>query len=115
MVIIEIELSFNFRVVLLIFVFGLMQLVLKIVGLDVYLFVYGEKKIVSVDYLFNEENNFKFGLVYFYLLMYCYLCKISDLMVWFYCVVVSYNMGVGNVVKIFIGKKSISVVVKVIN
>lgn len=33
----------------------------------------------------------------------------------FYCVVVSYNIGVGNVVRIFIGRKSIIVVVDIIN
>ncbi len=92
-----------------------MQLVPKTAGLDAHLFVHGEKKIVSADYLFNEENNLKLGSAYFHLLTHRYLRKISDPTARFYCAVASYNTGVGNVAKTFTGKKSISAAVKAIN
>ena len=115
MAIIETESSFNPRAVSPIPAFGLMQLVPKTAGLDAHLFVHGEKKIVSADYLFNEENNLKLGSAYFHLLTHRYLRKISDPTVRFYCAVASYNTGVGNVAKTFTGKKSISAAVKAIN
>ena len=115
MAIIETESSFNPRAVSPIPAFGLMQLVPKTAGLDAHLFVHGEKKIVSADYLFNEENNLKLGSAYFHLLTHRYLRKISDPTARFYCAVASYNTGVGNVAKTFTGKKSISAAVKAIN
>lgn len=115
MAIIETESSFNPRAVSPIPAFGLMQLVPKTAGLDAHLFVHGEKKIVSADYLFNEENNLKLGSAYFHLLTHRYLRKISDPTARFYCAVASYNTGVGNVAKTFTGKKSISAAVNAIN
>ena len=115
MAIIETESSFNPRAVSPIPAFGLMQLVPKTAGLDAHLFVHGEKKIVSADYLFNEENNLKLGSAYFHLLTHRYLRKISDPTARFYCAVASYNTGVGNVAKTFTGKKSISAAVTAIN
>lgn len=115
MAIIETESSFNPRAVSPIPAFGLMQLVPKTAGLDAHLFVHGEKKIVSADYLFNEENNLKLGSAYFHLLTHRYLRKISDPTARFYCAVASYNTGVGNVAKTFTGRKSISAAVNAIN
>lgn len=115
MAIIETESSFNPRAVSPIPAFGLMQLVPKTAGLDAHLFVHGEKKIVSADYLFNEENNLKLGSAYFHLLTHRYLRKISDPTARFYCAVASYNTGVGNVARTFTGTKSISAAVDAIN
>ena len=92
-----------------------MQLVPKTAGLDAHLFVHGEKKIVSADYLFNEENNLKLGSAYFHLLTHRYLRKIADPQARFYCAVASYNTGVGNVARTFTGRKSITAAVDTIN
>lgn len=115
MAIIETESSYNPRAVSPVPAFGLMQLVPKTAGLDAHLFVHGEKKIVSADYLFNEDNNLKLGSAYFHLLTHRYLRKITDPQARFYCAVASYNTGVGNVAKTFTGRKSITAAVETIN
>lgn len=115
MAIIETESSYNPRAVSPVPAFGLMQLVPKTAGLDAHLFVHGEKKIVSADYLFNEENNLKLGSAYFHLLTHRYLRKIADPQARFYCAVASYNTGVGNVARTFTGSKSITAAVDTIN
>lgn len=115
MAIIETESSYNPRAVSPIPAFGLMQLVPKTAGLDAHLFVYGEKKVVSADYLFNEENNLRLGSAYFHLLTHRYLRKIKDPEARFYCAVASYNTGVGNLARTFTGKKSINGAVAKIN
>ena len=115
MAIIETESSYNPRAVSPIPAFGLMQLVPKTAGLDAHLFVHGEKKIVSADYLFNEDNNLKLGSAYFHLLTHRYLRKITNPQARFYCAVASYNTGVGNVAKTFTGRKSITAAVETIN
>ena len=115
MAIIETESSYNPRAVSPVPAFGLMQLVPKTAGLDAHLFVHGEKKIVSADYLFNEENNLKLGSAYFHLLTHRYLRKIADPQARFYCAVASYNTGVGNVARTFTGRKSITAAVDTIN
>ncbi|GGF79548.1 murein transglycosylase domain-containing protein [Alteromonas lipolytica] len=115
MAIIETESSYNPRAVSPVPAFGLMQLVPKTAGLDAHLFVHGEKKVVSADYLFNEDNNLKLGSAYFHLLTHRYLRKISDPQARFYCAVASYNTGVGNVARTFTGRKSINAAVDTIN
>ena len=115
MAIIETESSYNPRAVSPVPAFGLMQLVPKTAGLDAHLFVHGEKKIVSADYLFNEDNNLKLGSAYFHLLTHRYLRKITDPQARFYCAVASYNTGVGNVARTFTGRKSITAAVDTIN
>lgn len=115
MAIIETESSYNPRAVSPVPAFGLMQLVPKTAGLDAHLFVHGEKKVVSADYLFNEDNNLKLGSAYFHLLTHRYLRKITDPQARFYCAVASYNTGVGNVAKTFTGRKSINAAVETIN
>ena len=115
MAIIETESSYNPRAVSPVPAFGLMQLVPKTAGLDAHLFVHGEKKIVSADYLFNEDNNLKLGSAYFHLLTHRYLRKITDPQARFYCAVASYNTGVGNVARTFTGRKSITAAVNTIN
>lgn len=113
--IIETESSFNPRAVSPIPAFGLMQLVPKTAGVDAHLMVYGEKKVVSPEFLFDEQNNLLLGSAYFHILTKRYLRKIEDPLSRFYCAVASYNTGVGNLAKTFVGKKNINLAVREIN
>ena len=113
--IIETESSFNPRAVSPIPAFGLMQLVPRTAGVDAYQLVHGKQQVVSPDFLFNEKNNLQLGSAYFYLLMNRYLKHIKDDVARFYCSVVSYNTGVGNMSLTFVGVKNIKKAVTKIN
>lgn len=115
MAIIETESSYNPRAVSPIPAFGLMQLVPRTAGVDAHQFVHGEKKILTADYLFEEDNNLQLGSAYFHLLTHRYLRKIDDPTARFYCAVASYNTGVGNLARTFTGSKSINAAVTKIN
>lgn len=106
--IIETESSYNPRAISNVPAFGLMQLVPKTAGVDAHNYVFGEKKIVSADYLFDESHNIQLGTAYFKLLKSRYLRKIKDPTSRFYCAVASYNTGVGNLAKTFTGSKNLS-------
>lgn len=113
--IIETESSFNPRAVSPVPAFGLMQLVPKTAGVDAHALVFGEKKVVTPSFLFDENNNLRLGTAYFHLLTHRYLRKIEDQEALFYCAVASYNTGVGNLAKTFTGSKSINRAVGKIN
>jgi len=113
--IIETESSYNPRAISSVPAFGLMQLVPKTAGVDAHNYVYGKKKIVTPDFLFDETNNLQLGTAYFKLLKSRYLRKIKDPQSRYYCAVASYNTGVGNLAKTFIGNKNLSKAAKKIN
>lgn len=113
--IIETESSFNPRAVSAVPAFGLMQLVPKTAGVDAYNLVYGSKKVVTPDYLFDQRNNLELGAAYFHILTSRYLKRIDNDLSRFYCAVASYNTGVGNLARTFTGTKSISAAVEKIN
>jgi membrane-bound lytic murein transglycosylase C len=99
--IIETESSFNPRATSSVPAFGLMQLVPRTAGIDAYDLVYGEKKIVTPEYLYRERNNLELGTAYFYLVSNHYLKGIEDELSRFYCAIASYNTGIGNVTRTF--------------
>jgi len=113
--IMETESSFNPRATSPIPAFGLMQVVPKTAGIDAYRHVYGEKKVVSAEFLYDELNNIMMGTAYFNLLDNRYLRDISNGESRFYCAVASYNTGVGNLAKTFTGEKNIRAAANVIN
>jgi len=113
--IIETESSYNPRAISSVPAFGLMQLVPKTAGVDAHNYVYGKKKVVTPDFLFDETNNLQLGTAYFKLLKSRYLRKIKDPQSRYYCAVASYNTGVGNLAKTFIGNKNLSKAAKKIN
>ncbi|MER2490881.1 murein transglycosylase domain-containing protein [Catenovulum sediminis] len=113
--IIQTESSFNPRATSPIPAFGLMQLVPRTAGIDAYRHVYGEKKIVEPEYLYDPENNIELGVAYFNLLTTRYLRKVNDPLSRFYCAVASYNTGVGNLAKTFTGRKNFNKAARLIN
>ncbi|WP_157447205.1 murein transglycosylase domain-containing protein [Catenovulum agarivorans] len=114
--IIETESSFNPRATSPVPAFGLMQLVPRTAGIDAYKHVYGEKRVVEPEYLYDSEQNIELGVAYFDLLTTRYLRKVDDPLARFYCAVASYNTGVGNVAKTFTGNsKNFNKAAKIIN
>lgn len=113
--IMETESSFNPRATSPVPAFGLMQVVPSTAGIDAYRHVYGEKKLVSAEFLYDELNNILMGTAYFNLLDNRYLRRIKNGQSRFYCAVASYNTGVGNLAKTFVGSKDIKAAAKVIN
>lgn len=113
--IIETESSFNPRAVSPVPAFGLMQLVPRTAGVDAYSRVHGEKKVVSAEFLFNEQNNIQLGTAYLGMVRDRYLRKIENRHSRFYCAVAAYNTGVGNVAKTFVGTTSLNAAARKIN
>ncbi|WP_158971072.1 murein transglycosylase domain-containing protein [Paraglaciecola sp. L3A3] len=112
---IETESSFNPMAMSPVPAFGLMQLVPNTAGVDAYEFLYGKKQIVSPAYLFDQNNNLLLGTTYLHLLSKRYLRGIKNQQSKLYCMLASYNTGVGNLAKTFTGKKSINLAVQKIN
>lgn len=76
---------------------GLMQLIPQAGARDAYQALYGELKIVSVDYLLNPENNANLGTVYVSLLRERYLADVVDPTTRDYLMIGAYNWGIGNI------------------
>lgn len=58
--------------------YGLMQLVPRYAALEAYHYLYGKKKIVSPNYLYNPEHNITLGATYLYLLHNKYFGEITN-------------------------------------
>lgn len=95
--VIENESSFNPRAISPIPAYGLMQLVPKSGGADAYEFVYGKKRIVDMNYLFDPMKNVELGSAYLHLLYFRYFKRITDERSRLYCSIAGYNTGPGNV------------------
>lgn len=113
--VIETESSFNPMATSNIPAFGLMQLVPKTAGLDAYKFVHGYQKLVSPEYLYNQDNNLLLGTAYLHLLANRYLRNVNDEQSKLYCMLASYNTGVGNVAKSLINQKNLGKAILKVN
>jgi len=113
--IIEAESSFNPMATSHIPAFGLMQLVPKTAGVDAYNHVYGYKKLLDPEYLYNVENNLELGAAYIDVLQSRYLRGISNDENKLYSVIASYNTGVGNLANTVSGSKRIREAIDNIN
>ncbi|MGM0532918.1 MAG: transglycosylase SLT domain-containing protein [Campylobacterota bacterium] len=87
--------------------FGLMQIVPQTAGLDSYRYLYGKKRILSAQYLYNESRNIKIGGAYLYLLFYRYFKDVKEPLNRLYCTIAAYNAGAGNVAKTLAGELSL--------
>ena len=113
--IIEAESSFNPMATSPIPAFGLMQLVPKTAGIDAYRHVYGQRRLLTPEYLYDVGNNLELGTAYIDLLQSRYLRGIKDPKNKLYSMVASYNTGVGNLAKTVTGKKHIRKAISQIN
>ncbi|UJF19074.1 membrane-bound lytic murein transglycosylase MltC [Vibrio sp. SS-MA-C1-2] len=99
--IIKTESSFNPYAVSHANAYGLMQVVPKTAGRDVFKLVKKRSGQPSPQYLFDPANNIDTGTAYFYILKNRYLKKISDPISLEYSMISAYNGGAGNVLKTF--------------
>ncbi|MFO8049685.1 MAG: transglycosylase SLT domain-containing protein [Desulfosudaceae bacterium] len=95
--------------------YGLMQIVPRSAGRDASRIIYGQEKLLSPSYLYNETNNINTGTTYLYLLYNRYLNKISDPTSRLYCTIAAYNTGSGNVARSFTGSTNVSRAATIIN
>lgn len=86
--------------------YGLMQIVPQTAGLDAYEKLYGKKRLLDAAYLYNPKNNIELGSKYIQIVSTQYLRGIKNPNSLLYCTAVSYNAGIGNLIRSFTGSKS---------
>lgn len=99
--IIKTESSFNPYAVSWANAYGLMQVVPKTAGRDVFKLVKQRPGEPSPEYLFDPARNIDTGVAYFYLLKNRYLKDVRDPLSKHYSMISAYNGGTGNVLKTF--------------
>lgn len=99
--IIKTESDFNPWAVSHVPAYGLMQIVPKTAGADIYRFLHGKKSIPSSTFLYKPENNIQYGSAYLHILDTRYLAAITNPISREYCVIAAYNGGAGNVLRTF--------------
>lgn len=104
--IIETESSFNPFAVSPANAYGLMQVVPRTAGKDVYTRIKKRQDQPTKDVLFNPEQNIDIGTAYLHILDDIYLKKLNDALSREYAVISAYNGGAGNVFKTFSSKRS---------
>lgn len=80
---------------------GLMQVVPKTAGSDVYSMLHGKKGNPSSNSLLDPATNITYGTGYLHMLQYRLLSEISDPVSREYCVIAGYNGGPGAVLRTF--------------
>lgn len=113
--IIENESSFNPLAKSYVPAFGLMQIVPQTAGVDSYYALYGQKRLLDSEYLFEPNNNILIGTTYLNILYYKHLKDIKDPQNRLYCTIASYNGGSGGLAQAFNGAKKISLASSEIN
>lgn len=99
--IMKVESDFNPFAVSSAMAIGLMQVVQKTAGSDVYRLLHGKAGIPSRETLFNPPGNITYGTAYLHLLDSRFLGKITNPVSREYCVIAGYNGGPGSVLKTF--------------
>ncbi len=83
--------------------YGLMQIVPRSAGRDVYHYLYKKRRLLSPSFLYNSDNNIKMGTAYLSMIYYKYLKAIDNPQSRLYCTIAAYNTGAGNVARAFSG------------
>ncbi|MDW6090997.1 membrane-bound lytic murein transglycosylase MltC [Vibrio rhizosphaerae] len=99
--IIKTESSFNPYAVSWANAYGLMQVVPKTAGKDVFQRIKKRSGQPSPEYLYNPENNIDTGTAYFYILKHDYLNSVANSLSLEYSMISAYNGGAGGVLRTF--------------
>ena len=99
--IVKTESSFNPYAVSHAGAYGLMQIIPKTAGADVFNLVKNKPGIPTKEYLFNPTNNIDTGAAYFYILKNRYLKEIQHPRTKDYAMISAYNGGTGGVLATF--------------
>lgn len=100
--IIKTESDFNPWAVSNVPAYGLMQIVPKTAGSDVYAYLNGGASgYPTSELLFQPESNIEYGTAYLHLLNDRYLASIQNAVSREYCIIAAYNGGAGNVLRTF--------------
>lgn len=99
--IIKTESSFNPYAVSWANAYGLMQVIPKTAGADVFNLIKNRKDIPSPEYLFDPARNIDMGTAYLYILKNRYLKDVKNPLSQHYSIISAYNGGAGNVLKTF--------------
>ncbi len=78
--------------------FGLMQIVSSTAGSDVHRLL-NKRGVPSREFLFDPENNIRYGCAYLYILSSRYLKDIENPITKEYCIIAAYNAGAGEVLR----------------
>jgi len=95
--------------------YGLMQIVPRSAGRDVYNFLYHKDLKPSSTYLYDSSNNIEMGSAYLHILYYKYLKKIKDPQSRLYCTIAAYNTGAGNIAWAFTRTHNMNKAAPIIN
>lgn len=77
--------------------YGLMQIVPRSAGKDIYKFLYNRNGMPTPTYLYDGKKNITMGSSYLHILYYKYLKDIKDPQSRLYCAIAAYNTGSGNI------------------
>jgi membrane-bound lytic murein transglycosylase C len=99
--IVKTESSFNPYAVSHAGAYGLMQVIPKTAGADVFNLVKNKPGIPTKEYLFNPANNIDTGAAYFYILKNRYLKEVQHSTTKHYTMISAYNGGTGGVLATF--------------
>ncbi len=88
--------------------YGLMQLVPRYGALEAYLYLYGEKKLLPADYLYNPDNNIMLGATYLHILADKYFNQIKDPANRRSLCIAAYNSGPTRLNKRVVGKYDVN-------
>ncbi len=94
---------------------GLMQIVPRSAGRDVYRFLHGEDKIVTENYLYDPSINIEMGTTYLHILLTRSFRRVNNPESRLLCAIAAYNTGAGNVSRAFIGTTRLGEAIPEIN
>lgn len=95
--------------------FGLMQIVPRSGGVDAYEFLYGVKKVLKSDYLYDARKNVELGTAYLTVLRDRYLKGVSSEAQQYPLMIAAYNGGIGTVANAVTGRKNLDGIPVVVN
>lgn len=88
--------------------YGLMQIVPRSAGKDIFRYLKKNSDMPTASYLYNSDNNIEAGTTYLHILYTRYLRKVKNPDSRLYCSIAAYNTGAGNIAWAFTGKNNMN-------